>query len=531
MKRRDFLRNASLGSVIPSFANGLGLKAIAGSSMLRTLTNSATDTNHVLVIIQLSGGNDGLNMVLPLDQYTNLAAARQNILIPANKALTLNGFPKTGLHPSMTKLAQKFNEGKVSIIQGVSYPTPSFSHFRATDIWMTGSDSTQNLATGWAGRYLGNEYPNYPVGFPNTVMPDPLAIQIGTSLALTFYGPNLPMALTLSENNTANSLNNFLNLGINNSVTQVPHVQKELDYIKTVANQANKYNVSMKTAYTKGTTKAVYPNNSLANQLKLVAQMISGGMKTRIYHVSTGGFDNHSSQTDNTDTTIGTHANLLESLSDAIAAFMDDLALLGLEDRVLGMTFSEFGRRIKSNASVGTDHGSGSPMFIFGKRLHGGIVGSNPQIAAVTGIGETVPMQYDFRSVYASILKDWFCVPQTELDNILLKNFQTLKIVNSPNCISTDVHDANAAAGKNMIYNYPNPFDKSTRLKFETIGGHTMIQIFDVEGKLLATPIDKELNEGLYEVNFDSENLPSGVYYCRLQNGIISQVHRMIKVQ
>jgi uncharacterized protein (DUF1501 family) len=531
MKRRDFLKNASLGTMLPSIANGLNLKAFAGTSLLHAMTNSAVDTDHVLVIIQLNGGNDGLNMVLPLDQYTNLAKARQNILIDQTKVLKLNGAPNTGLHPAMKTLADKFNQGKVSIVQGVSYPSPSFSHFRATDIWMTGSDSNQNLSTGWMGRYLNNEYPNFPIGYPNTTMPDPLAIQIGSGLSATFSGPNMPMAMALGDGDVANNVNKYTNLGINNSLTQFTHVEKELNFIKSVANQSNQYYSIVKNALANGSNLATYPTSSLATQLKTVAQLIKGGLKTRIYYVSTGGFDTHASQVDPSDTSIGTHANLLESLSDAIGAFMDDIEKLGLENRVLGMTFSEFGRRIKSNASTGTDHGAGSPLFVFGKNVHGGVVGASPNISATVGVGDVIPMQYDFRSVYASILKDWFCVKQVDLDSILLKNFQTLRIVNSPNCISTDVHDANVAAGKNLIYNYPNPFDNSTRLKFETFGGHTMVQIFDVEGKLMATPVDKDLNEGLYEINFDSENLPSGVYFCRLQNLSISQVHQMIKVK
>jgi uncharacterized protein (DUF1501 family) len=529
MKRRDFLKNATLGTILPNLTKDLGIKSFANASILQSL--NAVDTDHILIIVQLTGGNDGLNMVIPIDQYPNLSKARQSILIPESKTLPLKGYPNTRLHPSMAALSRKFDEGKICIVQGVGSPTPSFSHFRAIDIWMTGAEGNQFLKSGWAGRYLANEYPNYPVGFPNAAMPDPLAIQMGNGLSLTLYGPNLPMAFALSETNTATTLNTYVSININDSLVQTPHVANEVNFVKSVAKQANDFNASIKNAFNKGENKATYPNNSLANQLKVVAKLISGGLKTRIYNVSTAGFDTHSDQTDPTDTTQGFHAVLLESMSEAIGAFMDDIALLGIEDKVIGMTYSEFGRRIKSNASQGTDHGAASHMLIFGKNIHGGIIGDNPKIAADTTVNDSLPMQYDFRSVYASILKDWFCVAQSDLEKILLKNYQTLKIINAPNCISTDVHETNINAGENIIYNYPNPFDKSTRLKFETLGGHTMIQIFDIEGRLIVIPVDKILDKGLYEVNFDSENLPIGTYYCRLQNGVTTQVHQMVKVR
>lgn len=147
---------------------------------------------------------------------------------------------------------------------------------------------------------------------------------------------------------------------------------------------------------------------------------------------------------------------------------MDDAKLLGLEDRIAGMTFSEFGRRIISNGSVGTDHGAGQPMFLFGKKVVPGVIGKNPTIDPNATANSNIPMQYDFRSIYASILKDWFCVPQEDLQSVLLKNFQALPLFDPSGCIPTSVHDENNKAGENLLYAYPNPFTESTTVKFET---------------------------------------------------------------
>ena len=168
MRRRNFLKQALPVSVtMPALLNGLSVKAFtAQSPLVQALMGTTTDTDKVLVLIQLNGGNDGLNMVIPIEFYSNYVNARQNIAIPQNKVLALNGTAKTGLHPSMTGLQTLYNEGKVNIVQAVGYPTPNFSHFRATDIWMTGSASNVELDSGWAGRYLNGEYPQYPNGFP-----------------------------------------------------------------------------------------------------------------------------------------------------------------------------------------------------------------------------------------------------------------------------------------------------------------------------------------------------------------------------
>lgn len=530
MKRRDFIRStAPAGIVFPALINGFTFKAFAESPLVSALTQAPTETDHVLVIIQLNGGNDGLNMVIPIDQYDSLAIARSNIILPKNKILKLNGTSFTGLHPSMTGLQTLFNQEKLQIIQSVGYPQPNFSHFRATDIWLSASDSNQTINSGWAGRYLNEEYSNYPMGYPNTVMPDPLAIQIGSFVSPAMQGPAVNMGMAISDPV------NFYNL-INGIQGSAPNTRggKELTYIRQIAQQTQQYGSVIKAAAAKVTKQfAGYPTgNSLADQLKIVARLIGGGLKTRIYMVSLGGFDTHAQQVNATAKETGNHANLLQKVSEGIKAFMDDLDFLGAQKRVIGMTFSEFGRRIKSNGSGGTDHGAAAPLFVFGHYAQNDVIGKSPTIPLITNTGDNVPMQYDFRSIYASILQQWFCVPESTLENVMLKNFQNINVIKkSAPCMSTSPEIININAGKNLISNYPNPFQTSTTISYESFGGHTLIQVFNTEGKLIKTLVDMEIGAGNHKVTFENEGYLPGVYYARLQNNAIQQIRTMLLVR
>ena len=525
MKRRTFLKNTiPVATMLPAMINGYSVKAFNGSSLLDAVMLPQADTDKVLVIVQLSGGNDGLNTVIPVSDYSNYFNARSNIAIPEKKILKLAGYLQTGLHPAMAGFQNLFNEGKLTIIQAVGYPSPSFSHFRATDIWMSASDSRASLNTGWSGRYLNGEYPNYPNGYPSSSMSDPLAIQIGSVTSLTCQGPLTNMGISITNPET------FYNL-IDGIQDTVPNTRSghELTYLRQVAAQTNKYAQRVRDAAKTVSRQVDYPSgNYLADQLKIVARLIKGGLKTRVYMVNYGGFDTHSLQVTNTDTTKGAHANLLSNVSGAIKAFMDDVYFLNIENRVLGMTFSEFGRRIKSNASGGTDHGAAAPMFVFGKYVNPTILGNNPVLPRYTSLNDNIPFQYDFRSVYASILQKWFCVSETDLKTIIMNNYQSLDIANNPGCPSSRP----PIDGDLLISNYPNPFVNSTTIQFKSSGGHTLIQIIDSAGQVLQTILEQNYTTpGMHKVLFNADILPTGLYYARLQNGQVQQVRPMLKVK
>ena len=511
------------GVAIPSLVSGFGVCAYATSPFSRLLNAFTTDTDHVLVLIQLNGGNDGLNTIVPVDQYDRLFNGRSNVIIPENKLLPLT--PTLGMHPAMAGLHDLYNDGQLRVVQNVGYPNPSLSHFRATDIWMSGSDADEYFPSGWAGRYLAYEYPNFPTGYPNADMPHPLAVEIGYSMSLSLMGPQTGMGFVIS------STDDFYNLlaGVQDPAPNTP-AGEQLAYVRLVAQQSRVYAQSIVDASGKVTNQKSYPDTELAAKLKIVSRLIAGGMKTRVYVVTINGFDTHDQQVDPDDHTIGEHANLLQELSEAIKAFTEDLQYLGTADRVVGMTFSEFGRRITSNASGGTDHGEAAPMLLFGKPVAGGVLGNNPQLPQFPTVDDNLPMEFDFRSVYGSVLRDWFCVPQNDVPAILMHDFPYVDLFDAGlPCVSTGVHDANQAAGKSLLNCWPNPFSVDTTIEYETQGGPALVQVLDASGKTVATPVNTWQPKGKYQARWEAAQLPSGTYFCRLVNSGQQQTKMLVK--
>ena len=435
MKRRSFLKAGSLAAA-PLILKGVPVMAAqsTGNSMLNLLAQTTYGCGKILVIVQMNGGNDALNMVFPLDKWQNLVNARSNILMDQSSVLTLNNNSTTGLHPAMPELRDLYNNGKLMIVQGVSYPNPNYSHFRATDIWFSASGSSTTLDTGWLGRELDLQYPNFPTAYPNSNMTDPLAIQIGSTLPFSLQGPNINMGYNVSN---PNSLLNVIN-GITDPAPANDY-GRELSFLRLMKDQSNAYKTTIQTAYNVAQSQsATYPtSNSLADQLKIVAKLINGGLKTPVYIVNHPySHDTHVAQVNTTDKTTGTQANNFKILSQAIGAFQTDLGLMGKADKVTGMTYSEFGRRIISNASIGTDHGSAAPVMFFGASLNTttpvpGMIGASPNLPLNATVNDQVPLQYDFRQLYASVMQDWMCLSPAETQTVLGSAFTTVPIFKS----------------------------------------------------------------------------------------------------
>lgn len=423
MKRRNFIKAAGTSLLsIPFTLNGFQLNASPQSSEFST----GAYNDKILVLINLAGGNDGLNMVIPVDQYANLATHRSNVLIPQADVLTLN--TNTGLHPAMTGLHNMYNSGEVAIVQGVGYPNFNRSHFRATDILNTGLNTSGVLATGWLGRYFDTEITNYPTGFPNTNHPDPFALTIGNTVSKTCQGLAGNFSLAIQDpfnlNPLATSLGGPLPTGYYGDL---------VDHLRTTTTLTNDYGAVIQAAANLGANTGIYPSTNLADQLKTVANLISGGLQTKVYVVTQGGYDTHGNQVDSVDPTIGEHASLLGDLSAAIAAFQADLKAQSLEDKVIGLAYTEFGRRIVSNGSLGTDHGDASPMILFGENVTSGVFGSNPTIPTTASGLEGVSMQYDYRDVYKTILDNWLCSDDTTIqNNILMGSFSEIGATGGP---------------------------------------------------------------------------------------------------
>jgi uncharacterized protein (DUF1501 family) len=501
MKRRSFVRNVSLASVAAPFVfKDIKFQAIAK----KLFAHSKSAEDRVLVIIRLNGGNDGLNTVIPIDQYDNLMIQRANIIIPETSILPVTN--EIGFHPVMSGMKNMFDNGKLSIIQNVGYPEQNRSHFRSMDIWSTGSMELAQTR-GWLGRHFDNEYPNYPDAYPNATYPDPFAISMGYEVSSTCQG------LMANFSHAVADPFDSVNLTGGTATNDGTYFGSHMEYISTLIAQTNAYGANINAAANAGNTmSSLYDtNNPIAVQLRFVAQMISGGLDTKVYILNINGFDTHDAQVLGTAPTTGTHADLIKTLSDAIHAFQDDLSLLGIEQRVAGMTFSEFGRQIASNASYGTDHGDAAPMFLFGSCISGGVIGSNPVIGDQI-IGQAgVPMQYDFRDIYASILKDWFEVDPVDIQPLFE---QTINYIDILGACNLGIDEQEKQDDSMLIY--PNPVVSTAILKVETMSERVRVELTDLNGKSVLFVCDKNLDQGTHQIPLDLKDLKSGQYILQV---------------
>ncbi len=507
MKRRDFLRNIGAGAALPLMLGGVRIGK--ASPLLDSLASLAAFEERVLILIQLNGGNDGLNTLIPLDGYAALARARSNVLVPEGALLKLHD--SLGIHPSMSGLRQLWNDEKLGILHSVGYPDPNFSHFRSTDIWTSGSDADEVVPSGWLGRYLAQSFPDFPQGYPNAEHPDPLSITLGAITSTTCQGPVYSMGIAIQ------SADNFYELRPD-EFTNDPggFAGAHLNYIRTVISQTRGYVDSITGAAAKANNRSdLYPSaNSLADQLKIAARLIAGGLQSKIYVCQLGGFDTHAGQVEAEGDVQGVHANLLQQVSEAITAFQDDLRLHGIEDKVLGLTFSEFGRRIASNGSLGTDHGTAAPLFVFGSMVNPMIHGVNPQIPDTVSVKDNLPMQFDFRSVYYSVLQDWFGVSTKDLQTIMRRQFQHLPIVKSG---ATSLREDQQLSTDMNLAAFPNPFGASTRIEFSCDDGYHELALYDQRGSRRDVLFGRHLPAGVHEFVYRADNLPAGQWYLRLQ--------------
>lgn len=519
MKRRTFIKRSSAVGV-PLMVGGINVSAL-NSPFFNVLN---TGDEKVLVLINLSGGNDGLNTVIPKDQYANLSQARSNVLIPENQILDLTD--TVGLHPAMDDIKNMYDDGKINIIQSVGYPDQNRSHFRSSDIWHSGSPSNEVWNTGWLGRYFDTIAPGYPTDYPNDSFPDPLAVTIGTTTSQTCegVGGNFSLALVDPDNLTA------LSTPVNSDLPDSCYGDK-MDFMITSIIQTNAYNEVVETANSNGNNLSTKyaEDNQLANALKLVARLISGGMQTKVYVVQLGGFDTHGDQVVGGDTTTGEHAQLLNTLSDAICAFQDDLELLGLNERVVGMTYSEFGRRIRSNASLGTDHGTAAPLMLFGSCINPGIMGENPEVSADVDVQEGVPMQFDFRSIYGSLLMDWFQLDEALVQDLLYQDFQYIPVLQA--CDTPTNTDEISSSEVIDLDVFPNPFNQNTTVQFTIPAGFAKISLFDVIGNELRVISSGLFNAGTHTIQMEANGLAPGTYYYRIQTKHGRKVKRVVRMR
>ncbi|MDG1147649.1 MAG: DUF1501 domain-containing protein [Crocinitomicaceae bacterium] len=503
MKRRTFIRNISLASLsVPFFVKNLSAQATPFGNFDIPISYE----DRILVLIRMNGGNDGLNTVIPLNQYDNLTIQRPNIIIPESKIL--RGTTNLGFHPSMTGINNLFQEGRASIIQGVGYAEQNRSHFRSSDIWTNGSTAIDEKR-GWLGRYFEQNYPQYPDNYPNANYQDPFAMSLGRSISPTCQGSVSNFSTLVSNPN------NTFNLSVNTAGNDGTMFGCNNDFVSTMISQTNVYGSRINQIYDMGNSlsKHYYIDNNpqndykstLAKQMRYVAQMIAGGMKTKVYILNVNGFDTHGQQVDPNDTTLGTHADLLQEISDAVYAFEDDLSLLNLDHRVMGMSFSEFGRQIASNGSRGTDHGDAAPLFLFGKCISKPIIGFNPTISTDIENQKGVDMQFDFRDIYASVLQDWLKVPKQQIEAIFPDHsLSYIKL--------TDEFLCSEEQNSDPILLWPNPTNNQFLVDFYSPGGQTKLNLIDSTGKIVKQFLDQKVERGRKKVQLDVSGISPGYY-------------------
>ncbi len=506
MKRRDFIRVSGLSA--PILVNGLSIDAIAKSRLFSSVDD---DTDRILVLIQLNGGNDGLNTLIPMDQYARLQNLRQDIIIPDSSVLELDN--DLAMHPSMSGMKELYDQGLLKLVQSVAYPDQNRSHFRSTDIWTSASPAQEVWTTGWLGRYLQNRYADFPEGYPNEECPDPFAITIGNLVTETCQGLSGNFSMAIQDVNNLNPISE----GEEGTLPDTPYGW-ELAFLRNAIKQTNQYSEQIRAAADTGSNEANYAgDNQLAQALKTVAQLISGGLGTRIYVVSIGGFDTHAGQVVNGEATAGIHAQLLQSLSSAIFSFQEDIQMQGFGERVLGLTFSEFGRQIAQNFSFGTDHGTAAPLMVFGNCVDPEILGHNPEIPEAIEPQEGVAIQYDFRDIYGSVLEDWFGVPNEEVREILHQDYVKLPILDQA-CISVSTDNPTEDPSWMEISVRPNPVRGIAWFDLELAHGADVdLRIFDAVGKQISTVVSQRYEAGKHTISYNCHRLPAGNYYYRLR--------------
>ncbi len=410
--RREFLRMS---------AKGVGLLAFSqfAPQFLVQSTLAAAPApekdRSILVLVQLAGGNDGLNTLVPFED-ADYYRLRPTLALPKDKVLRVSD--TLGLHPSCTALQGLFGAGKLALVQNVGYPNPNRSHFRSTEIWETASASEEFASSGWIGRFLDNAC----AGMPADVH-DPVAVHLTSGVPQSFMGehdhPTFGLAPYGGGRRDNDDTRKMLDAILAKSKDEASALAGESNatflkhtFMDTLVTEKKVQRVIGE--YKPG---AAYPGNALAASLKSVAALIASGMPTRVYFVSLSGFDTHTNQ-------IGQQAQLLTQLSDSLAAFQKDLEEHKLDGQVMTMTFSEFGRRPSENDSRGTDHGTAAPLFVMGSRVAGGIHGTAPSLKLERN--QDLAFSTDFRSVYASALDEWLGCPS---EKVLGKRFEPLKLV------------------------------------------------------------------------------------------------------
>ena len=544
MKRRQFIK-------LSSTASAIGLMPFQVNASLKLMNSffNCDVSNRKLVLVELAGGNDGLNTVIPISAFTDYQTLRPNIHIPSSLYLPLNQIDTSltgtnqdiALHPALTGFQNLYAADQLRIIQSVGYPSQNKSHFASKDIYATGNDGSNwnnGSDSGWIGRYMEQAYADLiPANYP-------LGIQIGSqNTNLGFHGiVEHGLALNINGQDSENFYSVLSGLG-GTPPENIPnsHYGEELQNIINVDALSNQYSEIISNSFNAGSNSATttYPDTNLADQLKTVARLMRGGIQSKIFMVKLGGFDTHNNQNQASGDILGDHYELMSELSEAIEAFMSDLNSDSLADDVLGITFSEFGRKAQENGSLGTDHGEVAPVFAFGKPVKSGVSGVNVDLSEAVSSNnfQIQSVQYDYRQTFATIMQDFLGSNDAVVDaafvgNMNSESFTDYKIpdlVKSEFLVPESCYDGSLSTPNQTLAEwsvYPNPFKTDFFVKSENQHLKTSYELRNYLGQRVLSG-DLEFVNG--NAKIQTNNLQNGLYILTLKNNIESHVQKLIK--
>ena len=538
MKRRNFIKLTATASAIGLLPGQMSHALNIGKKYI-----NCDISNRKLVLIYLGGGNDGLNTIVPLNQYDLYSNLRPTIKVSdsgANPFINLDSSlddnQQVGLHPSLTGFKNLYDSGYLRILQSVGYPSQNKSHFASTDVYSTGNDGNSWLNggdSGWIGRFIESYY------YDLVQQTFPIGVEIGSKTSsLGFHGAEEHgLSLNIEGQDASGFYSVLSGLG-GEAPSFIPnsHYGEELQYIIDNDQITTLYSEAISNAFNNGSNSTSYDDSDLSNQLKTVARLISGGLESKVYLVKLNGFDTHFSQIQSANDIQGDHNELLTELNNAISSFMQDISSQGFQDDVVGLTFSEFGRKAKENGNLGTDHGEIAPMFVFGSAINGGVSGTNPDLTEATQNNnwQLETFQFDYRETLGTLLQDYLGADDNAIDSTFFnhtsnESFTENKIQDlikpeysvEENCMSNTLSDNNSELKIFKIT--PNPFVNEIRILNSNFEYEFSYVILDLNGRIIMSGVSVANSP----INLD--NIINGIYFIRINFDNRVETHRIIK--
>jgi uncharacterized protein (DUF1501 family) len=534
MERRKFIKLSALSSATALLLNGRKVSAFSKTALLNQIP-SAIIEGRSLVMIQLLGGNDGLNTLIPLNQFDYYASLRPTLKLKnsgLNAAINLDGTlpleDQMLLHPSLTGFKSLYDEGKLNVINSVGYPVINKSHFTSRALVLKGGDGTSensNKTSGWMARYLNSGY-NY------NDYSDPLGIQLGSKKpSLGFHSEH---EHKVDVNLTGQDISGYYSVISNignpkpNSISD-SEFGDNINFITETEAATNSYSQRISEVFDNGSnSNVVYPDYDLADQLKTVAKMIKGGSRTKIFLVSAKGYDTHADQVaSGGNSHLGKHADLLAELGDSVKAFHDDLQALGVDEKVVSATFTEFGRKPLENGNYGSDHGNFGPMFVIGSTVNPGVTGTNLDLSSVVKHFDNGQMQHDYRQVFTTLISDFLGASSAVVIGTEFSDFdgdQKLDLIGSSHKLLSTV--ALRVKKQNIIIS-PNPVEEKFVLRFEsTITFRGYIVLYNMLGVVVFnSPQDFEYGINLVSP-IDLSHFEEGHYILAIKDDLNKTIEK-----